>query len=1023
MSEDQLLDAPASVLDAFPNAVDLFASEHLIIKIGNRIAFFHESFFDYAFARNFVTEHRSLLKFLRSDEQFLFRRTQVRQILSAYRQSGNPARYLAELKDILTNAGVRYHLKDAVTRWLSTVDEPSESELDLILSFDKPEERMPSLVRLGIYRQVNWFPVLRHRGHLAAWLRSGNEDRRRDALAVLRNAAATFPTDVADILRNWWSEDADRGKELLQWFGWLGEIEPTPELLALNLDVIRSKPLGLFDNGRRFDRLSLASWIKMSSAAAGEILRVWFETWFEVFPDDHPFKHDHQNDIDNYWLHELQKKSPTAFLDAAVPTFIETIRRINRSYDGQRRTDLTWYWRFEGEIHGSDSFLVFLRNALAEVAKETPEKARNYLQRIDPTSHPAALYLQLETIATNGMALRDMLLGLLSESEIFDAGPNAARWLSFARAAKSTLPHLRQEQKTTIENRILSHWDELNFAKKVAHGLAGGQAEDREERRQEVIHYLNNNGYEQWCILKTIGHAYLSATAKKQLMVLERKFQRKFVAQPNNIEVNWVPPPIAAEHAKFMTDQQWLKAIQTYKDDRETLRKGGRWIHHTGAGGLAQVLQERTKENPDRFVKLLFRLPADTMHNYPEGILFGVAESQASPETLLSAVRYAHSQLNRPFSSGICRIFENHPNLSDDDQAFEILVWYVEHGNAATDGGTEEKRVAQEVVSVDHLTRGGALQFRGSYGDRGAAAEALGAVIWQCPSRLEEAIDVLSRRVMDEPLLSIRCCLTRSIYSVLRHDNKRAADLLRRLVVRSQGIELVSLTTYHGVRVLFYILRGTPDIGRELLDLLLQSDDENERLISAFHLFRETFYDSDLAERADALISISDAYRKLAADAAANHFPYAEYRSRAEVQLGGFFDDPVKEIRAEAASCFRNLNVGDLQSCRPLLRKFIQSKAFVEENFSFFFFLKEARDQMFEEVVLASERVIKLIEDDVRRADSSLDLHYLDDLIRREYAAVADRPDLRRRLLDVIDRMLFLGLYGTDQIIEEHERN
>ena len=100
------------------------------------------------------------------------------------------------------------------------------------------------------------------------------------------------------------------------------------------------------------------------------------------------------------------------------------------------------------------------------------------------------------------------------------------------------------------------------------------------------------------------------------------------------------------------------------------------------------------------------------MHNYPEAILFGVAETQASSETLLSAVRYAHSHLNRPFSSGICRIFENHPNLSDDDQAFEILLWYVEHGNAATDAEPEEKRVAQEVVSVDHLTRGGALQFR-----------------------------------------------------------------------------------------------------------------------------------------------------------------------------------------------------------------------------------------------------------------------------------------------------------------------
>ena len=86
-----------------------------------------------------------------------------------------------------------------------------------------------------------------------------------------------------------------------------------------------------------------------------------------------------------------------------------------------------------------------------------------------------------------------------------------------------------------------------------------------------------------------------------------------------------------------------------------------------------------------------------------------------------------------------------------------------------------------------------------------------------------------------------------------------------------------------------------------------------------------------------------------------------------------------------------------------------QSKAFEDDYLSFFFFLKEACDQTFEEVVLASERLIKLIENDVRRADSSLDLHYLDDLIRREYAAIADRLERRRRLLDVIDECFSSG--------------
>ena len=46
--------APVSVLDDFSNAVDILTSEGLIIKSRGQINFFHESFFDYVYARAFV---------------------------------------------------------------------------------------------------------------------------------------------------------------------------------------------------------------------------------------------------------------------------------------------------------------------------------------------------------------------------------------------------------------------------------------------------------------------------------------------------------------------------------------------------------------------------------------------------------------------------------------------------------------------------------------------------------------------------------------------------------------------------------------------------------------------------------------------------------------------------------------------------------------------------------------------------------------------------------------------------------
>lgn len=1024
MSEDQILDAPSFVLDSFPNALDLLAGESLIIRTGNRVAFFHESFFDYAFARSFVADNRHILDFLKSDEQFLFRRTQVRQILTAYRQSGSKMRYLTELKSVLTSTDVRYHLKDCAARWLGMLDDPTDGELDILLSMDSPDEGMPILVRMALYSQANWFTLLQRRGLFTTWLTSENVARRNDALSILRHAVRKFPADVVQIVRAWWAGDGDRGQELLHWFEWFGEIPLASELLALNLDLIRSKPPGLFDKGSWFDRHSLSSWIKNDPDAASQVLRAWFETWFEVFSDDHPFKRDRQTDIDNHWLNELQQKSPTAFLDAAIPTFVETIHRIKLSQDGEPETDWTWYSPYEGESYGSDFFLSCLRSALINVAGKEPIKVIDYLRLVDPSSHPAALYLHLETIGANGAVLYQMLPPLLNNSKIFDAGPSGAQWLSLARAACATLPHMSIEEKTRIEDLIMGYWGELRLAKKVAHDLAAGHPEDEFWNRKTVICDLNRNGYEQWCILKTIGADRLSPKAVLRLTLLDRKFQGKSVAKPSSVEVGWVPPPIGSERAKFMTDAQWLQAMSSYHDDRETMRKNGRWVFHTGASGLAQVLKERTKEDPDRFAQLLFRLPKEVAHCYPEGILSGLAESQASRETLLRAIQYAHLEMGKKFGNGICRIIQNHPSLSEDDRAFEILLWYAENGDSGLDSTVEKLRDEKKIVNVNDLTEpGDRIVVRAYSGERGIAIEAVGTVLWEYPSRLDEGIKVIERLVKNEPLLTIRCCLVNPIYSVLRSDNKRAAGLLRQLVFRSDGIELTPLTTNQGLRALYYILHGCPNVGLELLDLLLKSDDETQRLIGTFHLFREAYYDAELVEHADALVLKDDTHRNIAASAAAKHLAYAEYRSRAEKQLVLFFDDPVKEIRSKAANCFRNLENEDLSLFRPLLSKFIQSKAFEEENFSFFLLLKESKQQTFEEVVLASERVIQLVEDNVKKGTSFREMHYLDDLILREYAAVAAQPEVRHRLLDVIDKMLFLGLYGTEKIVQEHERS
>jgi hypothetical protein len=78
-SDSQVLSVPIEVLDEgdLIDDANVLVSEHVLARDGDRITFFHETFFDYAFARQWVSRGESLVEFLLRDEQELFRRAQV----------------------------------------------------------------------------------------------------------------------------------------------------------------------------------------------------------------------------------------------------------------------------------------------------------------------------------------------------------------------------------------------------------------------------------------------------------------------------------------------------------------------------------------------------------------------------------------------------------------------------------------------------------------------------------------------------------------------------------------------------------------------------------------------------------------------------------------------------------------------------------------------------------------------------------------------------------------------------------
>jgi hypothetical protein len=113
----------------YEREVKAMISLNVLVGDDKTIQFFHEGFFDYVFARRFVDRGHKLRELLTApgEQQHLFRRSQVRQVLSYLRENDRAA-YLAELAFVMDDGGVREHITGAVFDWMKELKAPTEEE-------------------------------------------------------------------------------------------------------------------------------------------------------------------------------------------------------------------------------------------------------------------------------------------------------------------------------------------------------------------------------------------------------------------------------------------------------------------------------------------------------------------------------------------------------------------------------------------------------------------------------------------------------------------------------------------------------------------------------------------------------------------------------------------------------------------------------------------------------------------------------------------------------------------------------
>ena len=911
MTSAQQLSVVKEKLDRFsPDYLKQMASEGVLTFDGRRYGFGHESFFDYCFARLFVNRSQSLASFLKDSEQHLFRRAQVRQVL-AYLRDADRDRYVREVAGLLSDEGIRPHIKELAFALLAEVTDPTKDEwaiweewialaLKAIVDGTPNPNKLSVLAWRKFFGSAPWFAFVDRRGAVESWLDSGNDRLTNLAMSYLNVHHRHSPDRVAILLEPY----ADRGG---QWSVWLrnfmqwAELHKSRRFFDLFLHLVDNGTLdeargpiaenstfwsmfyGLSENGPEWIPEVLAHRLRrrlaVMHAAGGKLGR-----WELLGYDDS--------------VVEMAEKSATQAPAAYVEHVLPVVLGISDSaLTGNKppKHDAVWSVLIKSEFRsGEDACLAALAGALATLARDGSTDLRDVIADLRRRDTHIANHLLLALYAGGAARHADETTTLLcAEPWRFQCGFSDSEYWCAREAIRAVSTHCTDENRKKLETAICQY---VPPYERTSYGY-------------------QQRGRAEFTLLSAIPENLRSPRAKARFKELERKFGEP-EGEPWGIRGGLVGPPIREDAAEKMTDDQWLLAIAKYhSEDRMHFTSDG---VTGGARQLAQVVEKQTKEQPERFVRLGLKFPVDANPVYLEGTLVGLKGAVAASELKLQVCHKAFGESRGHCGKSIADVLGSIEDTLPDD-AIEMLHWLA----------TEHDDLAKELWQVDAPGGGkyynGEIDTFGINSTRGRAAIAVWDLILRDAAYVERFRPTLDRLVRD-PSASVLSCVAGTLRAVAYRDPELGMLFFRRMNLSEERL----LATRDVYGFIHDRLRDSFAELRPIVERMLRSSEPEVCEAGARLASLALLMNQGTADLVDKALHGDACHRLGVAQVASANVAIPECRRWSEEMLVVLFNDDDAGVGREAASCFRQLKHAALDTYVDLIAAFCDSRAFHE---------------------------------------------------------------------------------------------
>jgi hypothetical protein len=952
MSEEQKINLPKNYfeLDYFKE-IEYLCSQFILIK-NNNIQFFHQSFFDFCFAKFYLKNHGSLLTNIINGNQSLFQRALVKSVLTFLR-SNNPDIYIEELKGFLTEPGLRFHLRLMVINLLGFEDNPLPQEIEVIKPFLDTDNLMTFHFITSIQSQ-GWFEKLIKLKYMEKFLLNGEKNIKYVTISKLYyfshkciklvlefldeipsfEEKETIICNILSSLRNW---ENNRAVELF--FEKIESLKEGYSFYDKLKEIVNYEP------------------DKIISVFINIILK---NLDIKAEEDDDDRNYISSGEIDVFI--KLFEEYPNKILPGSIQIFLKIIDQAKYENEKEFFDDKAFshYSASIAEIYRHWIFYTIFSAALKKLAIEDSDKFLELTKDMAESNSTTALNLLSECYSQEPEKYLNEGYNLIKKLS------NNLHSLDKVKLLINRIYGLLEpEEKEEINNLILSVAPEWASQVSIDYLRLKLLVSIPEE---EINKYPNLNSYLD--------------TLKKKFPHINYSEEEK-----SKIQGGTVIAPYTDEEYNKMDLEEWEQSLLKYDDSSDDKHE---FFDDHVKGGITQHAYKFYKEiaaNPDKFYDLVRKVGRDRTFSiqYFDYGLRGLVEGKYDSLKIRDLVNEFNSFPDNQVKLCIIRAIEYLAGV--EDQGLDLELINILENYAINDPDPLEEKWEKGYYSEDPLSDGINTV-------RGSATFTLGKFVHKSP--FFEKIFEIFEKVAEDNSTAVKSCLAIFLQNTINLNKEKTYEIINKLLVDKSP----QLTRYL-IDCIYYLIKFSPNYYPELIgyyEYLFDLKGEfgkrvGKRLVL---LYFDDFLGTKelLTGAAEKNENIKEGIIRVAARNISNNIP--KYKEKAQEIYLEYMQDESKEIALLYDSCFYALEVEDFNN--EIFKKYTESKAFDKSIHSGFF------EYLLKCVNTFPEECVNFIGNLLEGTDSYNTKKAVQILI--EAYNILSSEEIKKYILDIFDKVL-----------------